>query len=438
MKTSRIDALRAGIAVLALTALGLAFGTGGCGGRDTLPVEQRKLLVFGMDSADWRLLDPMIAEGRLPNLAAFRNASCSGRMETLVPLTKSPILWASISTGLPPEAHGIGGFVKGAGQEPVTGADWRAPAIWDIAGAAGLSSDVIGMWTTYPARDIDGVIISDFLTYGHGAGVSPAGLVSPADLTDDILAVRVDPDSIPLSELERFIPADRLDAAERDYPVLMKKLRQIYASDLTYLNSARLLAERFDHDLFYFYQRGPDMISHTFWAFFEPEKCTHKPSDEEIAIFGQVVPRYYDVSDEILGEVLGWFPPDMQAVIVSDHGFWGPRKSGQKGVHEHSKWGIFLVRSPLYEAGTTFDAIPLYDICPTLMAMLNLPPSDDMPGVILQDGLTGLGTRVAARLEDGRIGSYQSLSPAQAGGDEVAPEVSEEIRRQLESLGYID
>ena len=41
-----------------------------------------KLLVIGLDSADWRLLDPMMAEGRLPNLKAFRAQSASGRMQS--------------------------------------------------------------------------------------------------------------------------------------------------------------------------------------------------------------------------------------------------------------------------------------------------------------------------------------------------------------------
>ena len=61
-------------------------------------------------------------------------------MKTFFPLEKSPLLWASICTGVRPEVHGIANFVKGQDQEPVHGSAWRAPALWDILGAAGLST----------------------------------------------------------------------------------------------------------------------------------------------------------------------------------------------------------------------------------------------------------------------------------------------------------
>jgi predicted AlkP superfamily phosphohydrolase/phosphomutase len=431
MKThSRIAAL-----FLVLT-MGLSLV--GCSGSDTLKPEQRKLLIIGIDSADWQLLNPLLDEGRLPNMAAFREQSASGGMETFVPLTKSPILWASISTGVAPEMHGIGGFVKGADQDPITGLDWQAPAIWDIAGAADLSSAVIGMWTTYPAREINGAVVSDFLPYGHGREAPLEGLVSPAAYTEEILAARVDPQDIPLADLAHFLPESMLEHAQAAYPEIVEKLKTIYAADLSYVNAARLLAAKQDYDLFYFYQRGPDMISHLFWAYMEPDKSRRDLSTEEVAIFGQVVPRYYDYSDEVMGEVLSWFPADRQTVVLSDHGFFGPRKSGKKGAAEHSKYGIFLIRSPLYEPGSRFDSLPLYDVCPTMLATLNLPASKEMPGLVMQDCLTGFGKRVAEKLEAGRIDSYQALSPDQDFTGEKDEVVNEEIRRQLKSLGYIN
>jgi hypothetical protein len=35
------------------------------------------------------------------------------------------------------------------------------------------------MWTTYPARPIDGVMVSDYLPYGRDRGRPLAGLVDP-------------------------------------------------------------------------------------------------------------------------------------------------------------------------------------------------------------------------------------------------------------------
>ncbi len=410
----------------------------GCGGQEkAVDPEARKLLVIGIDSADWRLLNPMLDEGRLPNLKAFMAQSNSGRMKTFFPLEKSPLLWASILTGVEPEVHGIAHFVKGSDQKPVSGSAWFAPALWDMIGAAGLSTAVAGMWTTYPARPIDGVMVSDYLPYGRGRDRPLANLVYPDSLTDKVVALRVDPDALTADVLLPFLNADDLAAIEEKYPWDLGKLRNILAADMGYIAVLRMLAETRDFDLFFFYQRGPDMISHHFYQFLTPER-THMVIDpDKVAVFKDVVKRYYDWSDEVMGEVLGWFPPDRQTVVLSDHGFYGPRASGDKGAQEHSEWGIFLVRSPLYEAGREFGHLELLDICPTFLALMGLPPAKDMPGRILTDGATKAGLKRIEQMERNRVDSYMALRPAVGPEGERDEGVDEEIRKQLRSLGYI-
>ncbi len=410
----------------------------GCGGKEkAVDPEARKLLVIGIDSADWRLLNPMMDEGRLPNLKAFMAQSNHGRMKTFFPLEKSPLLWASIVTGVKPEVHGIQNFVKGSGQKPVTGSSWYAPALWDMIGAAGMSTAVAGMWTTYPARPIDGVMVSDYLPYGRRRDKPLVNLVYPDSLTDKVVALRVDPDSLTPDVLLPFLNGDNLAEIEAVYPRNIQKLRDILAADMGYFEVMRMLAETGDFDLFFFYLRGPDMISHHFYQFMTPERMGGRLSENEIAVFKDVVKRYYDWSDVITGEVLGWFPPDRQAVILSDHGFYGPRASGDKGAQEHSEWGIFLVRSPMYEADREFGHLELLDICPTFLALMGMPPAKDMPGRILSDGATGPGLKRIEKMEQQRVDSYMPLRPAVGPEGERDEEVDEEIRKQLRSLGYI-
>jgi len=410
----------------------------GCGGQEQ-PVdpEARKLVVIGIDSADWRLLKPMLDEGRLPNLKAFMAQSNHGRMKTFFPLEKSPVLWASILTGVKPGVHGINNFVKGSGQKPVTGSAWYAPALWDMIGAAGLSTAVAGMWTTYPARPIDGVMVSDYLPYGRRRDKPLANLVYPDSLTDRVVALRVDPDSLTSEVLLPYLNADDLAPVEAKYPRSIQKLRDILAADMGYFAVMRMLAETGDFDLFYFYLRGPDMISHHFYKYLMPDRGHVRLDPEEVAVFKDVVKRYYDWSDEVMGEVLGWFPPDRQTVVLSDHGFYGPRASGDKGTHEHSEWGIFLVRSPMFEVGHEFGHLELLDICPTFLALMGMPPARDMPGRILTDGATGPGLKRIEKMERQRVDSYLGLRPAVGPEGERDEGVDEEIRKQLRSLGYI-
>ena len=412
--------------------------TGGAAGGDGERAASSRLLFIGIDSADWRLLDPLMAEGRLPALKAFRAQAASGRMQTFYPLEKSPLLWASICTGVEPAVHGVTDFVRGSSQKPVTGSAWHAPALWDILGAAGRSTFVSGMWTTFPARPIEGIMVSDYLPYGREREKPLAGLVAPDSLAAAVVACRVDPASLTAGQLARFLPA-RADVAEAEqrWPLQMQKLRDIWAADLGYLEVARRLRQARDFDFFLFYLRGPDMISHGFYHYLAIADADWHGDAAEHAMFREVVQRYYDWTDEAVGEVLSWFPPDYPTVIASDHGFYGPRPEG-KGTVEHSEWGIFLVRSPLYEAGASFGHLQLLDICPTVLTLLDLPPARDMKGKVLATGTTARGRERVAHIEEHRVESYLALRPA---AGEAAPEVDdkveEEIRRQLRSLGYI-
>lgn len=423
--------LPAALLVLAAAAL-----LAGCA--DKPAHETRKLVVIGIDSADWRLWDPMLEEGRLPHLKALMAQSAHGRMKTFVPLEKSPLLWASICTGVGPEVHGVSHFVKGSDQLPVQGSAWNAPAIWDILGATGMSTSIVGMWTTYPARPINGVMVSDYLPYGHGRDAPLADLVYPDSLTAPVVALRVDPADITDEQLLRFLDPEQLAVANAQWPEVVQALREIWAADLGYLAVNRLLAEGDRFDLFFFYLRGPDMISHRFYHYMMPEKSRLVVKPGEAEAFGQVVTRYYDWCDEVLGEVLGWFPPDRQVVVLSDHGFYGPRASGDKGTAEHSEWGVFLVRSPLYEAGARIEGIELLDIAPTFLALIGLPAGGDMPGNVLAEALTPRGEDLVRALEGNRLPSYMALTPREGPEGERDPSVDEELRRQLKALGYIN
>ncbi len=427
--------------VLVISVAGCGGGSGESGengGVQTAGVAAEKLLVIGIDSADWRLLKPMTEDGRMPHLAAFMLESAYGRMRTFYPLEKSPVLWASICTGVRPEVHGIHNFVKGKNAEPVTGSAWYAPALWDILGAAQRNTSLVGMWTTFPARPIDGVMVSDYVPYGKSREKAMEGLCYPDSLADMVLKLRVDPEQVTDEQLAMFIEPDKLALAREKYPQQMEKLAGVFAADLTYLNINRELARGDDFDLFFFYQRGTDMISHYFYGYLKPGDGHYHPNEEELAIFAPVVERYYEWSDTVLGEVLSWFPSDRQTVILSDHGFYGPRSTGDKGTAEHSEWGIFLVRSPMYEAGAQFKHIELLDIAPTFLALLGMPPAADMPGFIMDQALTPAGQQRVARLEEHRVPTYMPLRPAAGPGVEVDESVNEEIRKQLRSLGYIN
>ncbi len=431
------------LTVLCLAMAGLLAGCGGGQDTPTSPAP-RQTVILGIDALDWQALDPVIAAGRAPTLAGLRDTGASGIHLSFVPLEKSPLIWASMASGLEPEDHGVGGFVKSRGDEYevlASAGDWRAPALWDIAGAAGLRSCVIGWWVTYPARPIEGVMVSDHYSYTPAGARDPEGLVRPADLTDDLAALTVDWREIPVATLARLLPhADPAFLADPDNPRL-QNLRTALAGDLTYLATATYLAGREDYDLFAVYFRGFDIVCHHYWRYWDPGDG-RPASEEDQRLYGGIIPGYLELVDGWLAELLPRLPADANLVVASDHGFYGPRRdrSGTmvKGVGEHRPEGALIMRSPLYQAGSRFDRSFVLNFAPTVLALMGLPASQEMPGRVLRDGLAEEATPYVAHIEQHRIASYAGLAPAPPPAVAEDPAMNEAVKTQLRSLGYVD
>lgn len=440
-RTGRRTALAACGAVLALLTV-----AGGCGRRAPAPAE-RRLVVLGIDAADWIPIDSLLAAGRMPHFQQLLSRSTRADLLSFMPLEKSPVLWASIATGRKPADHGVGGFVKesadGVEQSPTRSNSWRAPAFWDVANAAGLRSDVIGWWVTHPARAIQGVMVSDYLPWSAAGRAALDGLTSPDSLQPRTEAQRVAPDAITDADLGRFIDLEVLARISRTPAIdrQLQTLRAIYAADRSYLAIGRWLAARDDAPLFVLYLRGLDLVSHEFWPYWRTDRSPAPVSPDERALFGQVVPRYYMFVDEMLGEVMSWFPPDRPLVVLSDHGFYGGRQRQRgwtRGAEQHRREGIFVVRSPWHAPGARGTAVDLLDAAPTFLMLLGLPASAEMPGRPFAAELNADGRRFLKRIAQHRVPSYQALAPRSiADPAGVDPQVDEAIRQQLRSLGYI-
>jgi tetratricopeptide (TPR) repeat protein len=124
--------------------------------------EGRKVIFIGLDGADWRLLEPFVADGTMPELGKVLE-----RAERRVLLTQhpplSPLVWTSMMTGVSPLEHRILDFTRfnpaTRAQEPISSDERAVPAIWNMARAGGKRVAVFGLWATYPAEP--GVVLTD-------------------------------------------------------------------------------------------------------------------------------------------------------------------------------------------------------------------------------------------------------------------------------------
>jgi hypothetical protein len=126
----------------------------------------KPVIFVGLDGADWQLLDRYIASGAMPNLAALVSEGAGGVLTSLHP-PLSPLVWTTMMTGASPVDHRILDFTRfnplDGREEPITSDERRLPAVWNMATAAGRRVAVIGLWATFPAEAVNGLIVSDRL-----------------------------------------------------------------------------------------------------------------------------------------------------------------------------------------------------------------------------------------------------------------------------------
>src|SRR5579863_6688281 len=148
------------------------------------PNSERKLVVLGLDGATFDIIRPLVAQGRLKNLANMIKKGSSGNLiSTILPL--SSVAWSSFASGTNPAKHGMYDFSKRIDSSyeymPVTSLDRGAKAVWNYASDAGKRSLVVNVPLTYPPERINGVMIS-----GFPYPASRNDFAYPKDVVDEI------------------------------------------------------------------------------------------------------------------------------------------------------------------------------------------------------------------------------------------------------------
>lgn len=266
----------------------------------------RPIVIFGIDGATYTLLDPLLAEGHLPNLQRMKERGAWGVLRsTIHPLT--PAAWVSMVTGLNPGKHGVYDFRRrkegSYAWELVNSRSWSGEALWSILSQHGWRVGVFNVPMTYPPQAVNGFMIS-----GMGAPRQLQGCVYPTQLTA-LLEARfpdyaVDPDVEHIGDAQQFL-AQYAAWLEQRIAVL------------------RLLREEHpDLDFLMVVFTEIDRIQHVLWRFLDPSLPDyHAPQATEIRsrvadMFGQI--------DNALGEIWEWVAGrGGHLLVVSDHGF-GP------------------------------------------------------------------------------------------------------------------
>jgi predicted AlkP superfamily phosphohydrolase/phosphomutase len=121
-----------------------------------------RVLVIGWDGADWRILDPMLEQGALPNIAALIERGGRGVLKSTLP-THSWSAWPSFLTGVDPADHGVYDILeprKEGRQLPVSFRSIKERTFLSDLTAAGVETICVNVPLTFPAPPVSGKVIA--------------------------------------------------------------------------------------------------------------------------------------------------------------------------------------------------------------------------------------------------------------------------------------
>ncbi len=310
-------------------------------------INKNKIVLIGLDGAAWKVMQPLINQGRLPNIAKIVNNGSKGPLKA-VGTMQSPVLWTTISTGKGEKKHGITDFVvKLAGEYevlPVTSNLRRCKAFWNILTEYNKTTGVVNWFVSWPAEKVKGFIVSEHVFFSdlyedRQFADKISDLTFPEEILQDILKSK----KLFLKELDKeiinilgWMPSQPVLTPslifKRQLPpnspgykeeVITSLIPMFVRRDLLSGAAGNYLFGRYHPDLFAVYFWGIDPIQHFFWEFMEPKAagCNFETTQEEIKKYDQVISKYYQFIDKLIGELLTKIDKDTTIIIVSDHGF---------------------------------------------------------------------------------------------------------------------
>jgi hypothetical protein len=427
-----------------------------------IPDTGLRVLLVGIDGGSWSVLDPLLEAGRMPALRELAARGVTARLESIIP-TYSPNLWTSIASGKTLDKHGVSSHVytrmplrlppvphmprnfrhltkmlkldvrlaDRAGLLPLgiyASGNVRTRRLWDIAEGFGIRFVGLEWYVTHPVEPVNGVQVSDrfhllegdaLRTAVHPDNLAPLlepFLVRPADVMERVVS---------LADVSGLDAAGREDLS-RAFPEEFRTLAAEMSRDLT---TAGIVPAAFaqvpDWRLGAVYYRGMDGSHHMTWKYRE------LPGEAGAAVpaarLRPVVDNYNASCDELLARALQQVDSATVVIALSDHGW-----EDTQWAHARKPDGFFVMAGGPVVASRERAAVSVYDVAPTVLALLGIPVPEDMDGDVARELVDpAFWERFPIR----SVPSYEGPRESRAVVDN--PAADEQILEQLRALGYV-
>lgn len=265
-------------------------------------IVKKRAVIIGLDGADFRVIDPLIAIGRLPNLKRLIDEGVSGPLRSTLHPNSFPG-WSSCTTGTSEGMHGVySPFIKEPGAyafRAMSALDIQTKTVWEILSERGLRASVINVPTTYPVVPVNGFMVTGMLTPSL-----TSEFTHPPSLKSDLLAAVpdyiIEPSRNKSKEEKSAEFRLCIDARERAIDFLL---------------------DRYDWDFLMIVFSILDRTQHDFWEDMDPEHHRHDPNGAH----KNFIQEMYERCDSAVGKLLQRLPEGTPILICSDHGFCSSR-----------------------------------------------------------------------------------------------------------------
>jgi len=270
-----------------------------------------KVFVIGIDGAPPELVFRWAMEGFLPNIKKLMDKGSYGRLRSTIPPHSGPA-WSSFMTGVNPGKHGIYDFYRFRqdsqnvdGIEVLTTTNRKMKTLWRILSDYGKKVGVINVPQTYPVEEVNGFIVSGFLTPGEHVEFT-----YPKDLKEELL--------------ERFNYSINLsDAVYNDAENKDLFIKEVLEITKKRWEATKYLMEKYNWDFFMTVFTESDRIQHYFWKYMDMKHPAYEKNEK----YANFIREYYQILDTIIDDLITTAGKDTITIIMSDHGQTGNYKT---------------------------------------------------------------------------------------------------------------
>lgn len=271
-------------------------------------ITKPRVLVLGLDGATWTLLDPLLAQNKLPTLGKFiQNGTRSVLRSCIQPSSEQA--WSAFATGKQNGKFGLYGFYQRSKNsyalEYINASHRRAATLWRILSARGKKCVVVNVPLTWPVEKINGALVSGLMTPGLHSEFT-----HPPELKNELLRE--------LGEYIIDVDIERGETGSESLDELAARVKRM--SELQTRAFEYLLDQNADWDFGMLVHRAPDILCHKFWRYQDPTHPLYNERDAQQ--WGGVINDCFAYLDQCNARLLEKYADENTTVIIlSDHGF---------------------------------------------------------------------------------------------------------------------